>query len=226
MSAESIIQFSNASIAIKDHLILSEVNFSAEKGEMVYLIGNVGSGKTSLAARLAHQYLRNPRVQVHWVCADTIRASAIVEARAYTQALNIPLSLVYTPSDWGAILEGPANLILVDTPGINPWNERHITELGELLPPVASRLLYLVASANTKLKDAFQSAAMLSIFGLHGLAITRLEETRSYGSVFDLARKSKIPLAVFTSSKAISGGLEMARSSRLVEALMGKEWVS
>ncbi len=48
MSAESIIQFSNASIAINDHLILSEVNFTAEKGEMVYLIGKVGSGKTSL----------------------------------------------------------------------------------------------------------------------------------------------------------------------------------
>ena len=193
---------------------------------VICLAGASGSGKTSLAARLAQQYSRNPRVQLHWACADTIRASAIAEARAYTQALNIPLSLVYTPGDWPAILEGPANLILVDTPGINPWNERHITELGELLPPVASRLLYLVVSATTRLKDTFQSAATLNIFGLHGLAVTRLEETRSYGPIFDLARKSRLPLAIFTSSRTISSGLELARSSRLVDAVLGKEWVS
>jgi cell division transport system ATP-binding protein len=47
MSDEKIIQFSNASIAIKDHLVMSDISFAVEKGEMVYLIGKVGSGKTS-----------------------------------------------------------------------------------------------------------------------------------------------------------------------------------
>jgi cell division transport system ATP-binding protein len=48
MALDNIIQFHNASIAIKDHLILSDINFEVEKGELVYLIGKVGSGKTSL----------------------------------------------------------------------------------------------------------------------------------------------------------------------------------
>ncbi len=48
MALDKIIQFHNASIAIKDHLILSDINFEVEKGEMIYLIGKVGSGKTSL----------------------------------------------------------------------------------------------------------------------------------------------------------------------------------
>ena len=48
MSLDKIIQFHNVSIAIKDHLILSDINFEVEKGELVYLIGKVGSGKTSL----------------------------------------------------------------------------------------------------------------------------------------------------------------------------------
>ncbi len=47
MSLDKIIQFHNVSIAIKDHLILSDINFEVEKGELVYLIGKVGSGKTS-----------------------------------------------------------------------------------------------------------------------------------------------------------------------------------
>ena len=48
MSLDTIIEFQNASIFIRDHLVLSDVNFTLNKSEFVYLIGRVGSGKTSL----------------------------------------------------------------------------------------------------------------------------------------------------------------------------------
>jgi flagellar biosynthesis protein FlhF len=191
---------------------------------VIVVVGANGSGKTSLIARLARHYSQNQHANVQWVCADNTRAAAIAEARTYTQALNLPLSLVYTPDDWDKILNNPADLILVDTPGINPWDERQILELGELLPPTTSRLVYLAISATTKLKDALQSAAMLKIFGLNGLAITRMEETRSYGTIFDLARRSRLPLSLFTSSKEISRGMEFAQRGHLIDALLGKDW--
>jgi cell division transport system ATP-binding protein len=48
MPEEPIIIFENCSIFQKDHLVLSEVNLSVNKSEFVYLIGKVGSGKSSL----------------------------------------------------------------------------------------------------------------------------------------------------------------------------------
>ena len=48
MVENNIIEFCNASIYQKDNCILNNVNFSVEVGEFVYLIGRVGSGKTSL----------------------------------------------------------------------------------------------------------------------------------------------------------------------------------
>lgn len=48
MPEEYVIQFENASIFQDDHLVLSDVNFTLSKGEFVYLIGRVGSGKSSL----------------------------------------------------------------------------------------------------------------------------------------------------------------------------------
>lgn len=48
MSIDSIISFSNASIYQDDYLVLSDVNFELKKHEFLYLIGKVGSGKTSL----------------------------------------------------------------------------------------------------------------------------------------------------------------------------------
>lgn len=48
MALDNIIEFHNTSITIKDHLVFSDLNFSVSKGEFVYIIGKVGSGKTSL----------------------------------------------------------------------------------------------------------------------------------------------------------------------------------
>jgi cell division transport system ATP-binding protein len=44
----NIISFDKASIFHDDHLVLSDVTFKVSKGEFVYIIGRVGSGKTSL----------------------------------------------------------------------------------------------------------------------------------------------------------------------------------
>lgn len=48
MALDNIIELHNASIMIKDHLVFKNLDFSIHKGEFVYIIGKVGSGKTSL----------------------------------------------------------------------------------------------------------------------------------------------------------------------------------
>jgi len=48
LALDTIIEFSNCTIWQQDHLVLTEVNFKVDKGEFVYLVGKVGSGKSSL----------------------------------------------------------------------------------------------------------------------------------------------------------------------------------
>jgi cell division transport system ATP-binding protein len=45
---DMIIEFTGCTIWQQDHLVLTDVNFRVDKGEFVYLVGKVGSGKTSL----------------------------------------------------------------------------------------------------------------------------------------------------------------------------------
>jgi cell division transport system ATP-binding protein len=52
MALDKIITLENAVIGIDDHLVLKDVNLSVDKGEFVFLIGRVGSGKTSLIKTL------------------------------------------------------------------------------------------------------------------------------------------------------------------------------
>lgn len=48
MAMDKVISLENAVIQIEDHIVLEQVNLTVEMGEFIYVIGRVGSGKTSL----------------------------------------------------------------------------------------------------------------------------------------------------------------------------------
>lgn len=52
MALDNVITLENAVIAINEHIVLRDVNLSVGKSEFVYIIGRVGSGKTSLIKTL------------------------------------------------------------------------------------------------------------------------------------------------------------------------------
>ncbi len=52
MSESAIIELKNATIRQADNIILTEVNLKVEKNDFVYLIGKVGSGKSSILKTL------------------------------------------------------------------------------------------------------------------------------------------------------------------------------
>ena len=62
--------------------------------------------------------------KVVWISADTIRAGAIAETKAYADAIGVPLRLAYTPEDLTSLIRTnqDADLILVDTPRITSYN--------------------------------------------------------------------------------------------------------
>lgn len=52
MSEENIIELINADIIQRDHVVLKDINLEIKTGEFVYLIGKVGTGKSSLIKTL------------------------------------------------------------------------------------------------------------------------------------------------------------------------------
>ena len=194
---------------------------------VVCLIGPSGVGKTTMAARLAIYYNSRLGKKVTWVCADTVHTGAIAEAKAYTGAIGVPLQIVYVPADLRQILqdERGSGLVIIDTPGFNPLDESQLVQLGELLTEIPGRSTLLVASAATKESDLAQAAAALKVFHIDGLVITKLDETYTYGNVYNFSRKNQLPLTYFTYGKSASGSLQAADSSRLAAALFGKGWI-
>jgi cell division transport system ATP-binding protein len=62
MALDTVIELSNVSIFQKNILVLSQVSFTVDKGEFVYLIGKTGTGKSSLLKVL---YADLPVVEGH-----------------------------------------------------------------------------------------------------------------------------------------------------------------
>ncbi len=217
---DAIIQLLGAELPVQR----SPGNYFA--GNVICLIGASGSGKTSSMAKLALFYSEKVNKNITWVCADTVRSGAVAEARAYADALGFKLKLVYGPEDLVDLREvGTDELFLVDTPGYNPYSENQMVELGSLLTELPRRCTYLVASATMKESDLYQLSASLGIFDLTGVIITKLDETHSFGSVYNFARRNRLPLSFFAKGRDAALDLEIADPARLASALFGREWI-
>lgn len=195
--------------------------------KVMALTGLSGCGKTSCCAKLASFYMITMGKKVVWIEADTVRTSAIAEARTYAETLGIPLFLAYTPHELAELLESQkdADLILVDTAGCNPRNEDNVVELGSFLSTIPAGCTYLVASATTKDQDLLQTEKTLKQFGLKGVIITKTDETGSFGASFNLLYQSKLPLYFISSGHQIFGNLKPGNPEQLAAAVVDGEFL-
>ena len=130
MSLDAIIRFEAADIFINDHLVLSEVNFQVNKGEFVYLIGKVGSGKTSLIKTINAEY---PLVKGEgWVSDFTLHALK----RRQVPFLRRKLGIVF--QDFQLLTDRSISENLAFVLKATGWKERADTEkrIGEVLERV------------------------------------------------------------------------------------------
>jgi flagellar biosynthesis protein FlhF len=190
------------------------------------LAGTTGAGKTTTAAKLAAYYARALNLRVAWVCADTYRAGAIAQARGYAESLRLPLRVAYTADELRRCvsLESQADLVIVDLPGCNPRRESQVVEIGALLTALDRRLTYLVAPATAKEADLSAALSAFSLFDLKGLVLTKLDETATLGSVFNLAWRSRLPLLYYSAGPRALEDFEPAQAGKLVSALLDGEW--
>lgn len=190
----------------------------------IFLIGSSGSGKTSSCAKLAAYVIHTLEKHVIWVCADTYRASAITEARTFTDLINIPLSIAYTSEDLFQTLksENFTDYFLIDTVNCNPRNETSIVEVGNFITQVTSRTTLMVISATTKPTDLKQALAAFKPFRIKGLIVTKMDESLTFGNIYNLARHSQVPLCFYSNGTHVFNDLIPATTQELVNSLFGE----
>ncbi|AOZ94238.1 flagellar biosynthesis protein FlhF [Paenibacillus crassostreae] len=191
--------------------------------KIVYVAGPTGVGKTTTIAKLAaEQIFRNHR-KVGFITSDTYRISAVEQLRTYASILNVPLEVVQSPADFQRALKrlDYCDLILMDTAGRNYRNELLVSELQSLLSYDDNTETYLVLSLTSKTQDMLKITEHFSKYGLDKVIFTKLDETGSYGAIFNLIYNYPIHLSYLTNGQNVPDDLIRPNIEVLCDLLLG-----
>jgi flagellar biosynthesis GTPase FlhF len=192
---------------------------------VVVLVGPTGAGKTTTIAKLAAQLALYERRQVGLITADTFRIGAVSQLATYAEIMGLPLTVAYEPQDLADAVarQGEAAVLLVDTPGCGPRDRARLEELGCLVAAAtgaaAQVTVLLAASAMTKPRDLWAILEGFGTFPLHGLVLTKVDETAVFGPFLSVVSRARKPVFFLTTGQGVPGHLERATTQRLARLL-------
>ncbi|WP_379126561.1 flagellar biosynthesis protein FlhF [Paenibacillus sp. sgz500958] len=190
---------------------------------ILYIAGPTGVGKTTTIAKLAAEQLYKRGRKVGLITSDTYRISAVDQLRTYASILNVPLEVVQSPGDMQRALtrlEG-CDLIIMDTAGRNYRNEILVAELQSLLAKEMLSETYLVLSMTSKSRDMKVITEHFSKYKLNRVIFTKLDETGSYGPLFNLLKDFPLGLSYLSNGQNVPDDLLMASDELLGSMLLG-----
>lgn len=179
----------------------------SESTKPIMLVGPPGVGKTVTVTKIAARaVLEGRRVQV--LTTDTVRSGAFEQLAAMTGMMDVPLRAAETPEELATALAkiDDADLVLIDTPGCNPFAPSEINDLKAFAAAVAARQV-LVLSAGVDAADFADAAAIFAAAGATALHVTRLDCARRYGGIIAAAVSGNLPIAEASATPFIANGL-------------------
>ncbi|MEW6542372.1 MAG: flagellar biosynthesis protein FlhF [Nitrospirota bacterium] len=189
----------------------------------VIFTGPTGVGKTTTIAKLAAHYKLKEKRSVALITLDTYRVAAVEQLRMYANVIGIPLDVALTKREALDCIgrRRKSELILIDTAGRSPMDETGMEELRQLVSLDHPLETHLVLSATTREQDLKEGVARFAGIPITHLLFTKLDETTGYGGLFELMRKTGLPLSYFSTGQAVPEDLEVARPDRLADLLLG-----
>jgi flagellar biosynthesis protein FlhF len=184
------------------------------------LIGPSGSGKTAAVAKLASYYRLEQRRSVALITFDTYRETAVEQLRRYAKVVGVPFACAVSARQvhQGLRRHTRVDLVLIDMPGIGPNDLALAKELRRLLPQGAVTT-HLVLPASTREQELCRITRRLSDLPQLRLLFTKLDETESFGTIFEVAHQTGVPLSYWSIGRRVPGDIEVASSERLAALL-------
>lgn len=171
----------------------------------ITFVGPTGVGKTTTLAKVAAKLSFDYGKEVGVITIDTYRIAAVDQLMAYTDMIDIPIKVAYTPKELAAAVNGfnDKDFVLVDTVGRGQYDDKRIRMLKGLLKSLPSPENYLVMSAGTRYRDANDIFESFKIINLHGLVFTKIDETKTFGMLHNMIVKTKIPACFLTNGQEV-----------------------
>ncbi|HTN70086.1 MAG TPA: hypothetical protein VMO00_03265 [Methylomirabilota bacterium] len=190
--------------------------------DRVALLGPTGVGKTTSMIKLT--VFENQRLhrRIGWVNTDHRSLSGGDPLPLYASILGVSYETAENGKDLKRAFDRliDCDLILVDTPGVNPRDERGMKDMARLLHGLPDLRLILLCSAATNSADMADWVQAYDRLGLSSLFFTKLDECRHFGPLINTAIGSGYPLSYITLGQNLAGDLEIAKPEVLTSLLL------
>jgi flagellar biosynthesis protein FlhF len=192
------------------------------KGPRIWtFLGSTGVGKTTTVAKLAIQAAFVKKTRVGLISLDNVRLGGQDHLAAYARVSGLPLVAAQTKDELAEALEKMFNLdlILIDTPGRNPYDPGLPSELRQLFGGLKGLENHLVVSATTaegNIADAFHG---FNAMPLMSCIVTKVDESRDIVGVFNQLYKRRVALSYLATGQKVPEDLELANYWRLARFL-------
>ncbi|MCD6462494.1 MAG: flagellar biosynthesis protein FlhF [Thermotogae bacterium] len=204
------------------------VQIPQPSGRIIF-VGPTGVGKTTTLAKLAAKYYLEDNHKVMIASVDTFRIGAAEQLKTYAELMGLPFAVAYTPKELRLILEGTEeyDVVLIDTAGRNPWSELNMRELKAFVESANMDSIMLVVSATTRLNDLKDTIERFKSLTPTHLIFTKLDETRTHGSIPEIIAESGLPLAFITDGQRVPDDIRVPDpediASKIVERVRSLE---
>jgi flagellar biosynthesis protein FlhF len=194
------------------------------KRNVIVLLGPTGVGKTTTLVKLAGHYACEHGLKVGFINTDTFRVAAQEQLKIYSEIMDIPCNIVYTPEDLkGALKEQEdRDLVLVDTAGKSIGDKEYKRDIEDLLSVCEPDEVLLTVSVTTGYKACQAIIENFSFVKDYKLAITKLDEVDSWGNVLNIIEFAKKPIAYITMGQSVPDDIEEADAAKIAGNIVKK----
>ncbi len=192
----------------------------SNKDRIIALIGPTGVGKTTTIAKLSAYFYLAQQKRVALISIDSYRIAAPEQLKTYASLIGIPFALAYNREELDKYIQmfNDYDLIFVDTVG-KRISEESVKRDHEILGEEKIKKL-LVLSATTKSEDLIDVVKKYKIMKPQSIIFTKMDETLSFGNVFNTLVKKGLPLSYFTTGQKVPQDIEVASPEKLTNLLL------
>jgi len=196
-----------------------------QEGGVIALVGPSGAGKTTTAAKLATQFLRQHSardIALVSISANNENHHASALLHSFGRQLGVAVHQASNAPELGLLLKRLADYRLVIIDSANPdYRQRSslTNSLQWFIRASAQVNTLLVLPATTGVQEMHDMLHRFSSYRPQGAVLTRLDETRRLGAALSVVMQQPLPIAWLSDGQNLADDLHLASASALIQRL-------